>query len=136
MDTAPSRWLAHTATTDPGDYGRLFNELPRDLASVADVVRGLLVHCDCLTMYGLDAAMVEPFSRATLPVRERLGRLIARDGHGLNNRVPAQREVGTCRDFAVVFTSILRTHGTPARCRCGFGSYLGPGWQDHWVCEY
>jgi hypothetical protein len=26
--------------------------------------------------------------------------------------------------------------GTPARLRCGFASYFGEAWEDHWVCEY
>jgi hypothetical protein len=33
-------------------------------------------------------------------------------------------------------TSFLRCKGVPARLRCGFASYLGPGFEDHWVCEY
>jgi hypothetical protein len=32
--------------------------------------------------------------------------------------------------------SFLRSHHVPARVRCGFAVYLGPAWEDHWVCEY
>jgi hypothetical protein len=35
-----------------------------------------------------------------------------------------------------MMTSFLRCKGVPARLRCGFASYLGPGFEDHWVCEY
>jgi hypothetical protein len=32
---------------------------------------------------------------------------------------------------------MLRTHGVPARARCGFGAYFRRGYfEDHWVCEY
>jgi hypothetical protein len=51
-------------------------------------------------------------------------------------RPPAQRGVGTCRDFALMLCSFLRSHAIPARVRCGFADYLGAHWEDHWVCEY
>jgi Transglutaminase-like superfamily len=44
---------------------------------------------------------------------------------------------GNCRTFTVLLVSILRAHGTPARARCGFGSYFVEGRnEDHWVAEY
>ena len=48
-----------------------------------------------------------------------------------------QRQIGNCRDFTVLLTSILRYQGVPARARCGFGTYFLPNhFEDHWVCEY
>jgi hypothetical protein len=32
--------------------------------------------------------------------------------------------------------SFLRSKGVPSRIRCGFASYFGDGWEDHWVCEF
>jgi hypothetical protein len=33
--------------------------------------------------------------------------------------------------------AVLRSHGTPARARCGFGTYFEPGKTiDHWIVEY
>ena len=88
-------------------------------------------------MYGLDAGTMADISRATLPVAERLSRLAASDRLDLvAGRSPDGREVGTCRDFALLLCSFLRTHGTPARVRCGFASYFGEGWWDHWICEH
>ncbi len=51
-------------------------------------------------------------------------------------RPPERRQVGTCRDFALLLCSFLRVHRIPARVRCGFASYFGDGWWDHWICEY
>jgi hypothetical protein len=88
-------------------------------------------------MYGDDPAAFGPISRTTLPVRQRLEALLERDGRELNKaRVPTRRGVGTCRDFALMVCAFLRATGTAARLRCGFASYLGEAWEDHWVCQY
>ena len=47
-----------------------------------------------------------------------------------------ERHFGTCRDFALMLCSFLRATGVASRLRCGFAAYLGPGWEDHWLCEY
>ena len=76
--------------------------------------------------------------RETLPVAERLALVLGRDARALTERrPPAQRSVGTCRDFALMLCGFLRSQGIPARVRCGFAAYLiDDGWEDHWVCEY
>jgi hypothetical protein len=130
----PSRWLAHTPMTEPA---ALFTRLPKDIAGLNRVAQGLLVHGDMLDKYGEDPAAFGSVSRTTLPVQQRLEALLERDGRPLDEvRVPAQRGVGTCRDFALMLCAFLRTLGTPARLRCGFAAYFAEGWEDHWVCEY
>jgi hypothetical protein len=44
--------------------------------------------------------------------------------------------VGVCRHFAVMHVALLRHFGIPARARCGFGAYFGPGYADHWITEW
>jgi hypothetical protein len=45
--------------------------------------------------------------------------------------------VCNCRDFSTLMAAFLRHQGTPARARCGFGTYFMPGhYEDHWVVEY
>jgi len=45
--------------------------------------------------------------------------------------------VGSCRDFSLMLTAILRYRGAPTRARCGFPRYSLPDhYEDHWVCEY
>jgi len=52
-------------------------------------------------------------------------------------REPAQRIATNCRGFSVLAVALFRSHGVPARARCGFGAYFKPGWyEDHWVAEY
>jgi hypothetical protein len=87
-----------------------------------------------LAAYGLDDAAA---SRATLPVAARLDGIFEMDaGHLLIQRPPDKRAVGTCRDFALMLCSFLRSKGIPSRVRCGFAAYFGSSWEDHWVCEY
>lgn len=132
-----SRWLAQSPMTEPGERSSAFEVLPRDVASLNRVVQGLLVHCAWLGSYGEDPAAFGPASRATLPVAQRLAVLLEGDASGLTrSRPPVRREIGTCRDFALLLCSFLRAAGTAARIRCGFASYFAETWEDHWVCEY
>ena len=133
----PSRWLAHTPMTEPAALASLFTRLPPDVAGLNRVVQGLLVHGDLLGKYGDDPGAFGPVNRTTLPVKQRLAALLERDGRALNEvRAPAQRAIGTCRDFALMVCAFLRAAGTAARVRCGFASYFADAWEDHWVCEY
>jgi hypothetical protein len=112
-------------------------ELPSEVADLARVVQGLLVHCAWLGLYAYDGTASGPISRTTLPVKERLASVLQRDGRELNKvRLPQHREVGTCRDFALMMCAFLRAKGTASRLRCGFASYFCDDWEDHWVCEY
>jgi hypothetical protein len=123
--------------TEPAAFDPAIKVLPSDAASLARVVQGLLVHSEWLTAYGADPGAFSGVSRATLPVRQRLERLVAREAVPLDApRAPTAREVGTCRDFALMLCSFLRAHGVAARLRCGFASYLAAGWEDHWICEF
>lgn len=132
-----SEWLLHTSTTDPIDFELQIKDLQCNVPSLSGSIQKLLVHTDCLGMYGLDANVMAGVSRATLPVHERLRRLSAAGRLDLaEGRPPAGRQVGTCRDFALLLCSFLRTHSIPARVRCGFASYFGEGWWDHWICEH
>lgn len=137
MQPPPTRWLAHTSMTDPGRLSALVGRLPDDVAALTRIVQGLLVHCEWLRLYGDDIGTFGPLSRTTLPVHQRLAALTELDGHGLDEaREPRSREIGTCRDFALMLCAFLRTKGMPARVRCGFAAYFRAGWEDHWVCEY
>ncbi len=112
-------------------------QLPSNVADLNRVVQGLIVHTDWLGHYTDDLSAFGSVSRATLPVRQRLAAVLEHDGRPLDEaRRPIDREVGTCRDFALMICAFLRAQGTAARLRCGFSAYFGDGWVDHWVCEY
>ena len=68
----------------------------------------------------------------------KLARIVELDDRPLlEPRPPERRLVGNCRDYGVLLTAMLRSKGIPARTRCGFGTYFGPGWyEDHLLCEF
>jgi len=131
-------YLRHGALSDPGDLASAFDGLPDDVAGLCAAVQGILLH-DYFggVLYGDPPAGFDSHSRATLPVRQRLAAILAcNDAPLVVARPPAGRCVGTCRDFALMLTAMLRHKGRSARVRCGFARYFGgEGFEDHWVCE-
>ena len=63
-----------------GRYSALTDALPEDIEALLAVVRGLFVHCDYLSLYGLDETALATASRETLPLEGRLEKILARDG--------------------------------------------------------
>jgi hypothetical protein len=133
MDT----YLAHTPYSDPGNAD--VSGLPRDPGELARLVRGLIIH------RGEGERLRHEIPRERLHhdaesryVSELLRILRERSDRPLTRpREYGERFVGTCRDFALLHVSLLRTTGTPARVRGGFGTYLVDGFhEDHWVTEY
>jgi hypothetical protein len=125
--------------TDPEVYGYLYDALPRDIPSLCRVVQGLVLH------YVADKQLVGgsmPYERLcevdTRYVSHILARLLEMDNHPLTEtRTPENRIVGCCRDFSVLFCSMLRHFGIPARTRSGFSAYFEKGYfGDHVIVEY
>ncbi|MEO0936841.1 MAG: transglutaminase [Pseudomonadota bacterium] len=113
--------------------------LPADPAALALWVQGLLLHdVTAGLLYPDEAARLAAASRATLPVSVRLDRLLTlHRGDLCAPRAPRQRDIGTCRDFALLFCAALRLKGFDAQVRCGFARYFHPpGFEDHWICLY
>jgi hypothetical protein len=131
------RWTNHSRMSDPIHHRALMAELPNEIGRLNDIIQGVLVHADWAEEYGLDQTRLDASARKTLPIAERFDDVFARDPQPLHCRRPAERRsTGTCRDFALALSSILRSKNVPARVRCGFASYFSAGWEDHWVCEY
>jgi hypothetical protein len=123
--------------SDPAGHSSLIAGLPSDIGGLNRIIQGLLVHSDWLTVYGLNDADFRAVSRNTIPVADRLTSILANNSQDLRTpRLPGKRAVGTCRDFALMLCSFLRSKSLPARVRCGFADYFGTPWEDHWVCEY
>ncbi|MCU7724827.1 transglutaminase domain-containing protein [Actinoplanes sp. KI2] len=121
----------HGRLTEPGPAAHLLRALPADVATLAKVLGGLLVHRDGTERFGF-----------TLPERRRdeantrsVAAILAQLGT-LDERRPEDRFAGTCRDFAVLLCAMLRETGIPARARAGFAGYFTGGFfDDHWVTE-
>lgn len=124
--------------TEPGRYAPLLAGLPRDIAGLAAVAQGLLIHEHMASGYGVELSDSDRASVHIRPVEQILEQIVARDSRPLAvPRTPAGRLPGNCRHFTLLTTAMLRAQGTPARARCGFGGYFGTGaFEDHWVCEY
>ena len=127
--------IRHSPMTDPGRHAGLIGSVPGDIDAILKTVRGLFVHSDYLTHYGLAAT---DNARDTLPVEQRLDQVLSIASQPLSQPRPyPARAVVTCRDYALLACGILRQHRIPARLRCGFATYLTPDrYEDHWICEY
>lgn len=124
--------------TMPGAHVDAVNALPRDVASLAAIVQGLLVHRFWMPAYRLPEPSKERDLEQGLHGAEAmLSRALALDARPIAEaRPPEHRVIGICRHFAVLMTALLRHHGVPARARCGFATYFERRNVDHWVCEY
>lgn len=133
-----NRYLEPAAMTAPGEYAPLLADLPRDIAALAAVSHGVMIHEHLAGAYGVTLTGERRASVHLRPVAALLGQMVAEDSRPLTvAREPAARLPGNCRHFTVLAVAMLRAQGTPARARCGFGTYFGTGgYEDHWVCEY
>ncbi len=133
----PTDYLSHGPLSNPGPHGPSLPPFAGGAAKLAHIIQGLLMHDAALILYELDASDFARFSRQTLSAEARLDQF--RDAGGeldLSPRAPSDRMIGTCRDYALLLTGLLRHQGTAARVRCGFAAYFTAGrFDDHWICE-
>jgi hypothetical protein len=124
--------------TSTGRYAPQVGALAPGFAALATVAQGLLIHEHMAEGYGVTVPDHDRACVHTRPAEEILAQIVARDSRPLDvARTPEGRMPGNCRQFTILVTAMLRTQGTPARARCGFGDYFGTGGnEDHWVCEY
>jgi excinuclease ABC subunit A len=126
--------------SDPGTYRELFDPLPDKPDQLAEIVQGLLLHKLAAEHEQVSLGPQQRAEQRLRTVEERLERMISVDPAPLvQGRGASQRQVGVCRDFALLHVAMLRHKGIPARMRVGFAKYLdadGPYWIDHWISEY
>jgi hypothetical protein len=130
---------ADAVMTAAGSSAAELRALSADLAAQCAFVQGLLIHRDLAKMvYGVTLTEQQRDDAHIRPLTEMLARIRALDGAPLKDaRTPERRMPAVCRHFSLMLCSILRTHGVPARSRCGFGAYFNPPhFEDHWVAEY
>jgi hypothetical protein len=124
--------------SDPGRHADWLDATPADLAALRDVASGLVFHHWAHGDPTGHGFAPERFPEIDLRYAEAmLGRLRELNPAPLGvERVPTERILGCCRDFTLLYVTMLRHHGIPARTRVGFGNYLMPGWHvDHVVAE-
>ncbi len=134
-DRAP--YAAQSPITDPGDMAGWLSGLPQDFTALRALARPLVAHyrADDLAAFGIPEERVAEID--TRFAARMLARLHEMDSGPLSpERTPANRLVGCCRDFTVLYLTMLRHAGIPARARVGFAGYFDPGWfVDHVVAE-
>ena len=131
-------WRAPVDLSDAGAQAGLFDGLPHDIARLAEIVQGLLIHERMAGAYDVTLSQERHAEAHIRPVEKLLAAIAARDSRPLSaSREPKDRYVCVCRSFTLLLVAILRHQGVAARARCGFGAYFEKGkFLDHWVAEY
>lgn len=124
--------------TTVGPFAAQVDALPSDVASIAKVVQGLLIHEAMAPAYGVALSPERREEKQLHGASAMLSCALRIDERPLaEERTPDRRVVGVCRHFTTLFVACLRQKGIPARARCGFANYFKPGKNtDHWVGEY
>jgi len=139
MESPQEYYQRNGPMTALGAHAAEISALPMDIASLCEVIQGVLIHRDIAPhLYGLKLSEQQRDDAHIRPIAEMLTRIHALDPRPLAiARAPARRMPSVCRHFSLMLCSVLRYQGIPARLRCGFGAYFTPGkLEDHWVCEY
>ena len=128
-----------SVVTDPKSYAGLYDAIPDDVPAIAEAVQGLIFHYMAdkyFTGYEYPKDVMQEID--TRYVEKMLKILVEKDDRPLTEPRPYEnRLVGCCRDFATLFTSIMRHKGIPCRVRYGFATYLIPDfYADHVIAEY
>jgi hypothetical protein len=135
-------YLSQTDRTDPGEYSYVFDNLPESYDALCGIIKEQLIHPVEIGPYSDIIPEERHYEDAEyLTVGEMLAGLMAYDSTGLTlDREPQDRLVVACVHHALLFTSIVRQGGTPARMRFGFAPYIGRQYGvdmgvGHAICE-
>ena len=112
--------------------------LPDDIGQLVRIVQGLLIHEHGAEFYGVKIPEKRKGESHLRAVDQMLDRLLRLDDSPLVTERPLKKKlVGVCDHFARLLVAILRSKGTPARARYGFGAYFNaPNFEEHIVVEY
>ena len=103
---------AHRSITEPGTNTDLYENLPDSPADTINVIHGLMIHKLAAEAYDVSLSPIQRSEEHLRTIPQILQHLQDRNPAPIiNSREPRGRLVGICRDFAVVFTSILRNKG-------------------------
>lgn len=124
--------------SDPGPYAPRLDDLPKTLPELVKAIQGLMLHIHWADRYGITLNRIRKEESNIRPIRDRLAKVFELSPEPLSQSRPlSKRTAGTCRDFSLLLTAVLRYRQIPARARCGFGTYFTEGrYEDHWICEY
>jgi hypothetical protein len=129
--------------TDPGDHAHLYDGLPESIGGVCELIKKQLIHPLELGELRNRVAEERHYEDTVyVTVEAMLAGLLGHDPRGLiPERMPEDRIFVACVHHAMLFASIMKHRGVPARIRCGFAPYIGDavGVHDlhpgHAICE-
>lgn len=136
-DTAGA-YAAQSRFSDPGAHAGRLDALPADLPAIRNAAHQLVFHYRAGGDWAEHGIAPERIAEVDLRYADAmLSRLFElRDAPLGTARAPRERLVGCCRDFTLLFLTMARHKGIPARARVGFATYFVPGWNlDHVVAE-
>jgi hypothetical protein len=130
-------YASHSAVTSPEAMRDRLSSLPADVAGIQRVARGLVLHYRGEDPLGHGVPEERLAEIDTRYADSMLSRLRELDDRPLTEpRSPTERLIGCCRDFTVLFLTMAREAGIPARARVGFATYFFAGYRvDHEVAE-
>ncbi|HTT98906.1 MAG TPA: transglutaminase-like domain-containing protein [Rhizomicrobium sp.] len=137
-DTTQAEILAFYRTPVAPNRAPLFDALPDDVAALAKVPSGLVLHQYIGGAYGETISHERAKEVHIRPLDDVIATTLRHDPAPLRQaRPPSKRTIGNCRDFTLLLVAMLRHKNVPARARCGFAAYFEKDrYVDHWVAEY
>jgi len=133
-----SVWGSQSTVTDPGKAGAAIDALPDELGALREASSQLVFHYRAGGDFAANGVPTERAGEVNTRYADAMfGLLLERGEPSLGRaRRPPDRMVGCCRDATVLFVSLARRKGIPARARVGYAAYLRPGWLiDHVIAE-
>jgi hypothetical protein len=135
---AQGGWARQSAVTDPGAAAGAIDALPAELKALREASSQLVFHYRAGGDFAENGVPAERMAEINTRYADAMLALILERGEpalGRKRQAP-DRLVGCCRDATVLFLSLARHKGIPARARVGFAAYFHPGWLlDHVVAE-
>lgn len=122
--------------TNPGSHVNLYDDLPISLDLLCDLIQKQIVH----PWNGSPQPIGRKYEpRSNYCVEDMLEKLIQLNQSGLvATRLLNERIIASCRENALLLTSILNFQGISSRVRAGWVKYLSSDtnkFTDHWVSE-
>ena len=138
IDTVVRDYTQHSPYTAPGAQSDWLEDAPTTVAGIRRLVSGLVFHYRAAGDPAYRDFAAPRLDEIDLRYASAiLGRLreLQPDAITAERSLP-NRVLGCCRDFTLLFVTLARQAGIPARMRVGFAGYFVDGWGiDHVVAE-
>ncbi len=128
----------HSVFSDPREFAALWDTIPSTIEEMKATITPLLFHYRGDGDWAENGITPERIAEVNLRYAADMIACI----HAINpivareTRLPNERMVGCCRDWALLLVSLARHHGFAARSRVGFSNYfMEDWWIDHTVAE-